>query len=1548
MARKVPKPKSDPSLGDDARAGERSRPSRPRRLRRLAARLGFIVLVLLLVLSVALVIVTRSGVAKRLVVPLLEARTGSRITADDTSIDLTGQITMRGLKGVAPGVSGEAATFLEVETLNVSFSWGELFRGGDMIQSVTLIRPKLRLSQSSQTQTLNVSGLNILRPTGSGSGGIPSIVIDDASVEIGEHDDGWYTPLHIVYFDASIIPDAGSSGSASTIRIAPLAPEGPIVGLPGHVITGRIDETGITVTPAEVSLAAVRPSTMPKAVREELELLDLAGQLRVRSFRYVFASGKVEAEFRLAGVALNLPIAPQDPSADAGPLRMTRVNGVIALRPDRMRAELRGFFADMPYTVRMTYEGSTVDAPFTCQLETDGFQVSERPDLLPFAPPVVIERLMNFSSPTAVVNARATITRGPPTPEGPAPIKVVGTLDFRDGTAAFDQFPYRFEQLSGTVSFDDSRIDLLRIEGVAPSGATIRATGVIAPPDETAYVDVRVHVENLPVDETLAKSMGPEREEIISALFSRRRHQELIDAGLVMTLAEEASLKADEAALRAMRPPTPESESRLRAIERRRRALPAFAPGGLATVDVRVERMLGVDADWLTTVLVRFDELGVLAENFPLPIVGQDVTLKITDDFAELESGTYQSLRGGQADVVCTATLTAPDGSKGFLPTITINATSIPIDPLLINAIPDDASADAISAREILARLSLTGRVDATAMIAPDDQGSLGYDATITFQEIEARPAHAFALPAPPGTPPTTSASSSSMVPAPDVPSQARLNGPAGPSLALTDVAGRVHVGTNHARVDLRAALHTLKGPLDTPSEATRSGIATLALDAEVSTTIQRDDEPGEIDAPAPVASVVPESARPFSASVRIESLNVQAPIEDIVRVITPDNADALTTLCRRHAPSGVLDLDATIERAAGPLRSMVEISGIGSLAFRAFDRNITLSVPEGRIILTPGDPGRTPTVLTFDEFAAAIDDGGVAAGRLAVSGEFGIDPASPGSLSAAHTFAEIDWTGASFDGAIVADVIRARASAELSAIYAELSPAGLFDLKLSLSPSRTTPEKLTASGAFRPRTLSFTRYGERVEFPSVAGAILFDADGGVIDRFALNAENLSLRIDGSWTTPGNVPPAIELAFNGWAQNPGQSLHALLPEAIHRVVERTELQIPGELRIDDLRLAITNPGATPTDDPAAAARAIRASGSFSVDRASLSVGVPITDLSGTVQFMAGVEGEQNSFNVGVMAPTLTLAGIRITDARIRASSDPERPNVVMPLITGSAHGGRVSARAIIAPNARDPSLQSYYASLHIAGARFASILGDLSRARGLPLPPTTSTPSDDQTAADRPTETETAWVQPDDSRGLLDAELSISGLVGDPASQTGRGEFAVSGGEVISLPLLLPIIQVANLQVPTREDLDLALASFHLSEGRISFEELSVFSPSVELFGYGTMDWPGTDLDLRIVSRATRPMPLISGIFETIRDELVTIRVGGKMTDAKVTVSQFSGTRGLARRLFGGEQSQQTRELEQIRIRANEARDRVRRSGERIKELGTSPAREGW
>src|SRR5262249_27008401 len=149
-----------------------------------------------------------------------------------------------------------------------------------------------------------------------------------------------------------------------------------------------------------------------------------------------------------------------------------------------VEGNIKGLMEELPYEVKFHVDGTTFDSPFTCTLESKGFELTKKPQIMKFAPAVARRRLEQFSNPTGIVDAKVTVSRGGPLNGKEAEVDVTGEIHFRDVTAAFEKFPYRFSKMTGEVTFDANRVDLVSIDGQAEGGVRVHASGVIAPPTD--------------------------------------------------------------------------------------------------------------------------------------------------------------------------------------------------------------------------------------------------------------------------------------------------------------------------------------------------------------------------------------------------------------------------------------------------------------------------------------------------------------------------------------------------------------------------------------------------------------------------------------------------------------------------------------------------------------------------------------------------------------------------------------------------------------------------------------------------------------------------------------------------------------------------------------------------------------------------------------------------------------------------------------------------------------------------------------------------------
>lgn len=1461
-----PTPASDEAVAKAAR--------RRRRLRRRIAR-GIVLAVLAVVVG-AWFLVTRSPLTGAMVLPKLEEAIGLKVDAEAVAVGVDGTVVLKRARFMAPGVAGPAGQVFDVARIEADIGWSSLVSGSPSVRNLTLVEPVLRVSQSRDDQSVNIAKIKVPKTDGGTGAEIPTITIERGTIELGEHTGGAYTPLKRIGINGRLRPTLEAGAYVIDLR--------QMGDNSGFDLRGVLSQKEIALTLRGLTLDDWTPETVPTPVRGIFSLLDMKGEIAETSFDYVFGAG-MQASIALKNVALNLPVSEGGEVADvagsaAKPpalMRMQDVNGVITFDGTGVRAVGAGKLEDLPYQLNLAYTGLSVDSAFTCELISNDFELSANPQIVRFAPPLVRERLENFSNPTGIVNTVVRFERGAPVGGKPGEVRVEGRLNFRETTAAFHKFPYRFHNLSGSVRFDDQRIDILEVKGDAPGGAKIRAKGEIYPPSSEAYANIEVHVDDVPIDETLKEAMGPGRRRILDVIFNQERYAALLAEGLIR---EPGSAKT---------------------------AAPEFAIGGRATIDVKVIREPGPGSHWHEEIDVRLPHAGLVPEPFPLPILADDVTITVRDDTARVVGGTYRGLRGGTATLEATTDLSqlkVPDAE--VVPKVRITARDVPVDDLLVRATPGakgigDRQAEAggaeegsrgLSAREVLRQLHVDGTVNCEARIDERGAGSgvLGYDI-----EVEV-----------PGV--TTRARSSSETAAPFV---------------MEGTSGTIRVSESRLEVNLMArAPGAVEGAEQgAPAGAAVAGTARIPM--------------GESE----------EAGEAIDINVRCNGLDLTSPIEEIVGVFSKETAAQVQRLRGEHKPDGRVDVSVDVSRPVavgtgvpkepkepGPLVVRVDVTGGRELSLNAAGGRVGLARADGlaRVIAD----GRTRAV--FEGFGGPMTMNGAPCGRVSVSG--GVDLAAGDGVRGGVL--DVAVRDAMFESPVSAWAAQEKVGGGLGEFYGTARPRGLFDADLRVSPSRGGggegggAEAWGVEGSISPRSVVFDRNGQAIAFSEMAGRVEFAAGSGKLIGLSGKGTGWSWGADGSWVVEEAGRAALKTTLSVESQGLGPELKAVLPEALLSALAEVQFDLEGRLRVPGMMLKWT-----PGREASGAGDSVSAHGRMEVERASLEAGLPVAEATGAVDF--GVErepGRPAKFELAALMERFRLAGVEMTGGRAKVVGGESEGEVLVPLVSADCHHGRMTGQARVR---QAGEVRRYEGEFALAGVQFGPVLRDLAEysKQNAPEAPVAAEQvgSSGATATLAKADDEES---PDTRRGALDAQISLAGIVGDEASRRGRGEARVYGGRVVNYPLVMRLIRVSNLQLPVNDTVELARASYYVEGGTVTFEDMSVSSGSVEILGYGTVTWPGLEADMEFNSRSVRRLPVLSDVLETVRDELISTRVTGKVSDPEVRTVGFAGTRKFLSRLFGGETTEQERKLAEIE-------ERARRERERARSAGAEPARRG-
>ncbi|MEL7472336.1 MAG: hypothetical protein AAGK04_03390, partial [Planctomycetota bacterium] len=1077
---------------------------------------------LLLAIAGGLYVLTQTGVTKALVLPRVSGLIAAPVEAERVRFQPDGTLVIDAALVRAPGVEGEAGAFLAIDRLDAKLRWGALLTGRVVVDRLTLVRPEVTLSQHRETGRLNVGGLALASGKESvGAPVLPEIAIEGGAIVLGEHDDETFTTLRRLEVDDDT---SGLKRVGEKYEFA--LKEVDADNVDPIRLAGTLDDTGIDLTLNAVALERWSGGAMPERLESVWERLDVEGAIAGATMRYDAAEGSLDVVVGLDGVALTLPTGGREAP---GP-RMRDVSGELRFQNEGFQGRIVGNLLETPFEVDLDYHGFDPESPFQAKLTTEDWWLEGQPEILDYAPHVVRRRLGTFGFPSAMVNAEVNLWRGDPVAGVPAKIDYEASILFERGTAAYEYFPYVFENMSGEILVTSDALNILRIEGEASTGARIGAEGVIAPPKPGAEVDLTVVADGVPVDEALVQALGAHRRKLVKALFNEDEYADLLEAGLVIPPAEARALERERATLERTAQTVGQRE-RLAEIEHRLQT-PAFEPGGQARVEVRILRALGDDSEFERRITIRLDEAGILPEQFPLPIRAEGLVIEIVGDDLRLAEGEYSTLRGGEATVSAVADLglDADGKPKPFAPRIDVQARGVPIDDLLVHAIPgpsDRQTAEAgTSVRQILNDLRLVGDVDCTALIAPRAEGDkdLGFDVHVRANSVSASPEARFAS----------------------------------DRIAINGVSGSLRV--SERRLDLSLAGEAWPaGELPHMTQGVRS-LGRVELSADV--TFARSD--------AGLREPV------FTADVQATDVDLTGPYEDLVAVFSPEGAQTLADLRAARRPAGGVKLQSRLRsRSDGGVDVGVTLSRMRDVSFDAAGGRLTLGDTEGAMHVRIGEE----THARFDTLVAPIEFDGAPAGMMTLSGTTPIG-ASGGREAGDRPRDALDVTlsDGRFESGLVGAIASQRMGEGFASLFASIEPQGGFDLELTAEPmaggAAGEPAPLRLGGLLRPRSLALTLDGERVRFDRVEGLVQFDRSEGSFTNLRGWADGWSFYADGAWATRSAGGLTVDADLEVESSGLPASLRAVLPRAMGQTFDDLALTSDGSLRVDGTTLRL--------------------------------------------------------------------------------------------------------------------------------------------------------------------------------------------------------------------------------------------------------------------------------------------------------------------------------------------------------------------------------------
>jgi hypothetical protein len=358
---------------------------------------------------------------------------------------------------------------------------------------------------------------------------------------------------------------------------------------------------------------------------------------------------------------------------------------------------------------------------------------------------------------------------------------------------------------------------------------------------------------------------------------------------------------------------------------------------------------------------------------------------------------------------------------------------------------------------------------------------------------------------------------------------------------------------------------------------------------------------------------------------------------------------------------------------------------------------------------------------------------------------------------------------------------------------------------------------------------------------------------------------------------------------------------ALLPRGALSAID--SLKLDGAYSIKDARLLVT-PAAAGADKPA-----VQFDATVRLDDARATIGVPITGMTGDVAIRVTEQKPDDVPAIDLRLDRVRLrAAERLIDpvsVRIASGDKPGVFNITR--LKGEVYGGTITGSGTVF---RQDKTDRYKMDIALQEVLLDSFLNPAEakpdaalQARG-PIRLIGDNPREGDGG-----ETARPRNEPIVRRraGMLSASLAIEGDAHDPETKRGRGDLRIRDAAIYETQLGISMLQLLNLTAPVFKSFDKVEAGYLLDGDVVHLERLSFEAPSLSISGKGKMRYSTQELDLIMTSANPRGLELgpVTDVLKMLKDELVSIKVTGTLTEPKASVQTLKGVTGVVEEVLG-------------------------------------------
>ncbi len=662
---------------------------------------------------------TRPARLNRVLVDMIEQSVGCEATVGRAHLTWDGLLTVDGIELTVPNTEGDFSKLLHTDRVAVQLRLLPLLIGQVRAASVALNQPKLYLTEDLDNNRSNFEMLLALSSDDKAKNklpdALPELRLNGGQLCFGQQSNGTYRVIESLQFDGKLNADLDDWG-VYDFELRQREPAAGSKQLAGPTVQGQIDlnQPMVHFEVQRFSFDGPYSYLLPEQTRRWWKQLSPRGDLQRVEFRAHRDENQqvlLAVEMQLDQFGLSLPLGAERP------LELTDVDGTVIVTDNGVSfKQITGQVEGINFQAHGELLGFVQDAPFLIGLSTDPFDVPVEGGIWDSLPQAVSKYRERFN-PQGTYQTKIELERAVADSE----IKLRGHLDLIDTKFMYYRFKYPANQLTGRISFEDDKIVLNDLVGVAPSGAKAIVSGTIGPPIKDGTVAIKIQGDDMPLDEHLVNALKPKRREVLDMFFSREGYEQLLAGGVIRAPGETVRILGQDVVAKANDAVSLQDPA----------DVPVFEPGGSASMTVHINRPEGKDQKYSVTTDLQAKGLSSLFKFWHYPLVAESGRIVISPDNVVVDQLKLRALNGGGGTI--NGRLILPDGDEPLKPNLQLTSIYLPVDSILIASIPKPKD-------QWVRSLNLIGELFGTGEVFADATGEVLFSIDARMRDGRAVP----------------------------------------------------------------------------------------------------------------------------------------------------------------------------------------------------------------------------------------------------------------------------------------------------------------------------------------------------------------------------------------------------------------------------------------------------------------------------------------------------------------------------------------------------------------------------------------------------------------------------------------------------------------------------------------------------------------------------------------------------------------------------------------------------------------------------------------